>query len=65
MATRREIDSVLIDADDDMRTVIRKLCACGKCVLFVTEGCRLKGVMLTSVPANVRAHSLYTRMGFE
>ena len=23
------------------------------------------GVMLTSVPANVRAHSLYTRMGFE
>jgi len=23
------------------------------------------GLMLTSVPANVRAHSLYTRMGFE
>lgn len=23
------------------------------------------GVMLTSVPANIRAHSLYTRMGFE
>lgn len=45
MATRREIESVLIDADDDMRTVIRKLCACGKCVLFVTEGRRLKGVL--------------------
>ena len=29
----------------------------------ISRGCG--GIMLTSVPANVRAHSLYTRMGYE
>ena len=45
MATRREIESVLIRAEDDMRTAIRKLCACGKYVLFVAEGRKLKGAL--------------------
>lgn len=45
MATRREIESVLISAQDDMRTAIRKLCACGKYVLFVAEGRKLKGAL--------------------
>ena len=45
MATKREIESVLIRAGEDMRTAIRKLCACGKYVLFVTEGRKLKGAL--------------------
>lgn len=45
MATHREIESVLIGVDDDMRTAVRKLCACGKYVLFVAEGRKLKGAL--------------------
>jgi len=37
MATKREIDSVLIGADETLRVAIQRLCACGKYVLFVTN----------------------------
>ena len=43
MATQREIDAVLIDGGDDIRTAIHKLTVCGKHVLFVVENLLLKG----------------------
>ena len=43
MATKREIEAVLIDGHEDIRTAIRKLAVCGKHVLFVREKETLAG----------------------